>query len=285
VFPASWDESLWWQASQVENLRGILGDLKRTYNVDENRIAVIGVSDGGTGAYFRAFKDVTPYASFLPFIGHAAVLLSPTVNADGDIHVANLVNRPFFIVNGETDRLYPAHNVRPWIEAFGAAGVELVFKAVPTGHDTSWWPEEAGDIEAFIREHPRDPLPDELIWVAETAERYNRVHWVVIDELSRDVGDPDGDLDQLAESEEAGVVRAARDGNKVAVTASRVGRVTLLLSPDEFDLSQPVSIEVNGRVVHDGIVEPDAATLLKWAALDDDRTMLFAAEVTVELGR
>jgi cephalosporin-C deacetylase-like acetyl esterase len=38
--------------------------IKRTYNVDENRVVVAGVSDGGTGAYYVAMRDTTPYASF-----------------------------------------------------------------------------------------------------------------------------------------------------------------------------------------------------------------------------
>ena len=36
VAPASWNESLWWQDSQIENLAGVLDDLKRTWNLDEN---------------------------------------------------------------------------------------------------------------------------------------------------------------------------------------------------------------------------------------------------------
>jgi len=37
-------------------------------------------------------------------------------------------------------------------------------------------------------------------------------------------------------------------------------------------------------VVFDRIVEPSTATLLKWAARDNDRTMLFGAEVSIEMG-
>jgi hypothetical protein len=40
-------------------------------------------------------------------------------------------------------------------------------------------------------------------------------------------------------------------------------------------------VEVNGAVAHDAVVVPSVATLLKWAAIDDDRTMLFAAEISV----
>ena len=66
VIPLSWNESLWWQASQVESLRGILSDVKRTYNVDENRVVAFGSSDGGTGVYFLGFRDVTPWATRFP---------------------------------------------------------------------------------------------------------------------------------------------------------------------------------------------------------------------------
>ena len=101
VFPLATRESLWWEASQVENLNGILTELKRTYNVDENRVFAVGVSDGGTGVYFLGFRDTTPWAGFLSFIGYPGVLLNPRVGADGLMHLANLVNKPLFIVNGE----------------------------------------------------------------------------------------------------------------------------------------------------------------------------------------
>jgi hypothetical protein len=40
---------------------------------------------------------------------------------------------------------------------------------------------------------------------------------------------------------------------------------------------------VNGRTVYDRLVQRDFRTLLKWAARDNDRTMLFAAELAIEI--
>jgi len=57
----------------------------------------------------------------------------------------------------------------------------------------------------------------------------------------------------------------------------------LLLSPSKFDFSQPVRVLANGRTVFDARVEPSVATLLKWAARDNDRTMLFGAELNIDL--
>src|SRR5215471_1460788 len=49
VIPYSWSDAPWWSEDQVRNVNAIVDTLKRTYNIDENRVAVSGVSDGGTG--------------------------------------------------------------------------------------------------------------------------------------------------------------------------------------------------------------------------------------------
>ena len=72
-----------------------------------------------------------------------------------------------------------------------------------------------------------------------------------------------------------------RTGNTITATTEGVSGFTLLLSPDKFDFTQPVKLVVNERLVFDNRLDPSVATLLKWAALDNDRTMLFGAELHV----
>ena len=40
VMPVGWDEAPWWSEAQIDNLRAILDSVKRTYNVDENRVVL-----------------------------------------------------------------------------------------------------------------------------------------------------------------------------------------------------------------------------------------------------
>src|SRR5229473_4256653 len=54
VMPYAWRDAPWWSGRQIENLRAILDLVKRTYNIDENRVVLSGVSDGGTGVYYTA---------------------------------------------------------------------------------------------------------------------------------------------------------------------------------------------------------------------------------------
>ena len=65
-----------------------------------------------------AFRMASPWAGFLAYIGHPAVLSSPRLSVSGQMYVTNLINRPMFIVNGGTDRLYPTSSVAPFIAMF-----------------------------------------------------------------------------------------------------------------------------------------------------------------------
>ena len=132
--------------------------MKRDYNVDENRVVVSGVSDGGTGAFFIAMRDTTPYASFLPLNGYVLVLRSPELAIRGDLFLNNLRNKPLYIVNGGKDPLYPIDAVEPSIVHLDKGGVPIVYRPqVEAGHDTSWWPALKDDFEEFVRTAPARP--------------------------------------------------------------------------------------------------------------------------------
>lgn len=377
ILPTAWNEAEWWTDRQLENLRFVLDSVKRTYNVDENRVALSGVSDGGTATYYFAMRDTTPFAAFLPLNGAIAVLRNSSLKRDGEMFLNNFVNKPFFIVNGGQDPLYPTTLVEPHINQMIKGGVTVKYLPQPDAvHNTAWWPQLKDTYEAFVTEHPRTPHPQTLTWESDMSAGTNRAHWVVIDSLAKpgpdgaplaDVNDivaeaelnfgirsngttvasvlagsnaasfgllpgdvitkigertiPAGvdvlDLMSLndagsrlvltvrrgtatqelsgtyaptsiarvspifAHSRPSGRVDASRRGNTITLNTRRVASLTLLLSPDVFDLSQPVVVVANGRQVASTRVTPSVATLLKWAARDNDRTMLYAAELTV----
>jgi hypothetical protein len=293
ILPTSWVDAMWWNPSQLENLRTILDIVKRTYNVDENRVAVSGVSDGGTGAYYIAMKDTTPYAGFLPLNGSIMVLRSEDL-AVGDVFPTNLRNKPFFVVNGGRDPLYPASYVGPYVEHLKDKGVEVVYKPQPNGvHNTAWWPEVKETFEAFVRNHPRTPLPDRLTWETNGSAIDNRAHWLVIEKLApARRNEPAMDDVNLVtnvgpmmfdNTHPSGRVDLVRTGNIVTAATRGVAEFTLLVSPDAFDLAQPIKVVANGRTVFDGRADPSVATVLKWAARDNDRTMLFTSELRIRL--
>jgi hypothetical protein len=384
VFPIGWLQSPWWSASQIDNLARILDRLKRTYNVDENRVYLTGSSDGGTGVYFMAFTNTTPWASFVPLIGDMMVLSAPDIPGQLDIFPGNGINKPFLAANGGRDPLYPAHVVRMTIDHLNSLGGQALFREFPdSGHSTAWWPEFQASFQEFVADHVREPLPDSLSWETSRTDQFNRAHWLVISELGAvtgesrlpdtnllrpgrqydfglrisstvdrgrrateilpgsnaaaiglragdrlvaidgndvkeggdiareiqrwNVGDPlrimverggrrfalEGRFDPkeveppptplFPRRRPSGRVDVVRRGNSVEALTQGVRAFTLLLSPSVFNFSQPVKVVANGRTVFDAMVEPSVATMLKWASVDDDRSMIFGAELRVDL--
>ena len=153
---------------------------------------------------------------------------------------------------------------------------------------------ERDGFEQFLVDHPRDPLPDRLSWETERTDRYNRAHWLVIDELgtvARESGLDDTNLidrglivrELFPRRKVSGRVDLARKGNTVEASTRGVRALSLLVSPDQFDFAAPLKVITNGHVAFEGRLEKSLATLLKWSARDNDRTMLFGAEVAVRV--
>jgi hypothetical protein len=376
ILPNAWSRARWWSDGQLANLRIILATAKQSYNIDENRVTVSGVSDGGTGAFYVAMRDTTPYAGFLPLIGSIMVLGHPMFEL-ADLYPNNLLTKSFFIVNGGRDPLYPTGDVTPIVRYLRQGGVSVSYLPQPQGdHNIAWWPAVKASFEKFEREHARNPLPDRLTWQCGDRDSFCRAHWLTIDRLMSTNGTemrPDvnivpmpalrrfgvratgsrvlsvtqgsnaeklglapfdvvvningssvgDDMDEVLEKcctpgkpigivvsrdrqtvelkgvyepsteleptmtllprrqARSGRVDLVKDGNTVRATTAGVAEYTLLISPDQFRFDAPVTVITNRQVSFSGMVEKSLPTLLKWAARDDDRTMLFGAEIHV----
>ena len=164
----------------------IVDSLKRTYNIDENRVAVSGVSDGATGLYYLAMRETTAFASFLPLNGFIMVLSNPDTGINVQLSPNNIRNKPWYAVNGGRDRLYPISAVEPYLMHLKKAGVTIDYHPQPLGeHNTAWWPDVKESYERFVTEHPREPSPARLTWEASDLV-HNLAHWLVISKLGSD---------------------------------------------------------------------------------------------------
>jgi predicted esterase len=268
VVPFAWDAAPWWSEDQILNLREVLDALKRRYNVDENRVVVSGVSDGGTGAYYVAMRDTTPYASFLPLNGFHVVLANVDLDVDGPLYPNNLRNKPLFVVNGERDPLYPTSRVSPHIDNFRKGGVVLEYRPqAGAGHNTRWWPEVRDAFDAFVRAHPRQPLPDSLTWESADA-LHSRAHWLVIDKLGAAPGEAPGsalaDLNLVPSPTrlEFGVLSVGNRVNRV-LPGSNAERIGLRAGDALVRLNgDSVHVSVDIEDIFEGITPGTPLTLL-----------------------
>jgi dienelactone hydrolase len=298
IEPQASEEAAWWHTSQVDNILGLLDSVKRKYNVDEARTYITGISDGGTGTYFFAMREPNPWSACLTLNGHPLVLSNRDARIEGNLYLGNLVNCPLYIENGDHDPLYPADSVTPVINVMRRAGVSPMFRVMQNErHDTHWWPEERATYEKFVHDHPRQAHPDRLSWETDRTDRFNRVRWVIIDRLGArksdqaledvNVFNPSGDVKTNVfprrRQVPTGRIDIERHGNAFEARTRGISDFTLLVSPDAVDFTKPVRVTVNGAPAFSGVVKKDVATLLKWAARDNDRTSLYGAELHVSV--
>ena len=284
LHPSGWMAAQWWDEEQVDNILRAVDVLKRKYNIDERLIYVTGISDGGTGVYYLALKEPNPWSSYLPLNGSLAVLRNPQTGADGEMHGNNFINAPLYVVNGENDQLYPVAQVAPHMTWLKRMGVNLVFRPqAGAGHNTAWWPTERAPFETFVHDHPRPPHPAALSWETERVDRFNRNRWLIINELRPDASRQTEltDLGFFQHTKRSGRVDIRRNGNRFDAIVRDVASFTILLSPDAIDFGKPVVVTVHGRQVLNGAVKKDVGVLMRWAALDNDRTSLYGAELKI----
>lgn len=284
LHPSAWINAQWWDEEQIDNILRAVDALKRNYNIDETKIYLTGISDGGTGVYYIALKEPNPWSSYLPLNGSLAVLRNPANGADGEMHGNNLVNAPLYVVNGENDQLYPVAQVEPHMAWLTRMGVNLVFRPqAGAEHNTAWWPTERAPFEQFVREHARVAHPAALSWETERVDRFNRNRWLVINELRADVSRKTEltDLGFFGHTKRSGRVDIRRSGNTFDAVVRDVAAFTLLLSPDVVDFARPVVVTVNGKQAFSGLVQKSVDALTRWAARDNDRTVLYGAELTI----
>jgi dienelactone hydrolase len=286
LHPSGWMAAQWWDEEQVDNILRAVDTLKRKYNIDETQIYITGISDGGTGVYYMALKEPNLWSSYLPLNGSLAVLRNPGNGADGEMHGNNLFNAPLYVVNGENDQLYPVSQVEPHITWLKKMGVTVTFRPqAGAQHNTAWWPAERAPFEQFVHDHPRIAHPAALSWETERVDRFNRNRWLIINELRADASRTTQlmDLGFFGHSKRSGRVDIRRQGNTFDAMVRDVASFTLLLSPDAIDFNSPVVVSVNGKQAFSGKVKKDHTTLMRWAARDNDRTVLYGAELKIKV--
>ena len=200
------------------------------------------------------------------------------------MHGNNFIGSALYVVNGENDPLYPVAQVEPSIAWLKKMGVNVTFRPQAGAvHNTAWWPTERAPFEQFVHEHPRVAYPAALSWETERVDRFNRNRWLVINELRADASRATEltDLGFFRHTKRSGRVDIRRKANTFDALVRDVAAFTLLLSPDAIDFTKPVVVTINGKQAFSGTVKKDPVTLMRWAARDNDRIALYAAELKI----
>jgi hypothetical protein len=194
-------------------------------------------------------------------------------------------------LNGRDERSLPDVNVIPMppTREFGLMTIGTRIRTVLAGSNAADIGLRAGDVLLRINDDavPRGTDFDQMLdrccqpgaRLRMTVSRNNQP--IELTGIYQPAPIGDRTLRMFPPRRPSGRVDLVKTGNTVRATTSGVAEYTLLLSPDAFDFARPVTVVTNGKPSFEGRVEKSLATLLKWAAADNDRTMLFGAELHV----
>ncbi len=247
-------------------------DVKKHYQIDEDRLVVRGFSLGGascwhfTTHYASRWAAAAPgagfseTAEFLHVFQNEKLTPAPWEQAlwrlyDSTTIALNTSMVPLVAYSGGIDGQKQAADAMA--KAMAAEGLELTHLIGPkTGHsyEKATKAELNRRIDALAA-HGRDPLPKTVRFVTHSL-RYNEMAWVTVDAL--------GHHWEPARVE----AKLVPEDNAIEITTTNVEALTLTiptgLSP--FDLLQPVNVEINGEKVTTVTTQTDrswSASLVK----------------------
>ena len=177
LFPTGKMGYTWWEKDGMKNISTQIRLLKQKYNIDDNKIYLTGISDGGSGSYYFALNQPDDFACFLPMIGMLGV--GSMVNQK-PVFIPNLQNRDIYATNTDKDGLYPAANMRKIVDLMQTAGANILYKEFwGLGHTASYLENEVIYQIDFMNSQIRNPFSANIYW--ETVDLdYGKCDWLEI---------------------------------------------------------------------------------------------------------
>jgi phospholipase/carboxylesterase len=107
-----------------ENLDAIVAHVRKLWNVDEQRILLTGMSDGGTFSYLCGLRDNVPYTHLAPISASFHPLLLEAASRE------RLQALPVYLIHGALDWMFAVDVARTARDALTAAGAEVSYHEI-----------------------------------------------------------------------------------------------------------------------------------------------------------
>lgn len=126
------------------NLAGIVDHICRTWQVDQSRMLLTGMSDGGTFSYVSGLRDDSPFTHLAPISASFHPMLIEAASP------GRLGGLPIFLVHGVLDWMFPPEVARMARDTLTAAGADLTYR-------------ELDDLSHTYPREQNDPILDWLL--------------------------------------------------------------------------------------------------------------------------
>jgi pimeloyl-ACP methyl ester carboxylesterase len=268
----------WCLRDADEYLADVILECKSRFNIDPNRVFLLGHSMGGFGAYHHALRQPDRFAAVVVNSGSWSLGYWPVIRGT-----------PLCIVQGAHDARrgvrwhYTDVEYGRWTDKIlDRESLDHVYLEHDKNHAIGYGRDKIAEYIASARDLRRDPYYHHVTLASPQGFKefccfgvsHNR--WLTIDEttkgeleydelISHSGGDFDSwRLEHRQSSRSGAMIDAVNHGdNTIAITTRNVARFTNWLHPRMVDVSKRVVVKVDGKVRFDGRVKPSLATALE----------------------
>ncbi len=252
-----------WHESHIDRLfTRLIEDLIVLEGVDPNRVYVLGYSAGGDGVYQIAPRMADRWAAAAMMAGHP-----------NGVSVLSLRNVPFALQVGGNDSAYNRNKVGTEygelldkLQKEDSKGYEHFVKIYEgKGH---WMDREDKIALPWMAKFTRNPVPDRVVW-KQTGTPHDRSYWLAV---------------PAKEAKNDSLVIARRDGQTIDITsAEKVSKLLIRLDDRMADLDKPIKVTHAGKELFAATAPRTIGTMLRTLDGRGDPSLVFDAEVEVEL--
>jgi len=305
VYPNSNKEFNWMLGDEgFSMVTDILITLKQFINIDDDAVFATGHSNGATGSFNLLVKNPSAFAGFY------GMNTQPKVYTGGTF-LKNMNQRSFYNISTDEDYYFPPKANDTLVELARKLGLNYNdhrYNGFP-----HWFPQFPASEEPIknsfkdLKSQKRNPFPNELYWETDD-DKNGKIDWLSITKLDtlqpkkqwhqevnftiyeKKYYDDQDSLSTKKVKEEAfdfprksTAVKANYNDNVFRLKTSRVGAISVFISPEMVNMNQPISIYVNGELRYQKKPTYNRDFILKNFKKYYDRKAIWVEEVRLSL--
>ena len=280
--------------------------IKKTINIDDNKVFISGHSNGATGSFSYLMKQPTQFAGFYGFNTYPKVFT-------GGTFVENIKNRSFINFSTDKDYYYPPKANDDFTKLMD--GINADYKEYRYNGFPHWFPEFNESEPAFqilfndLTNRSRKPFPKEISWEFDD-EKYGNINWlsgIKLDTLSQkkdwhkelnfkitkwlefkdresdDLIEIDVDKNAFNFPRKSGKIKAEYDRNVFRIETSDIKSFSIYISPEMVNLKKKVKVYINGKLYFNKIVNYNCEFMLQNFENNQDREQIWINSIDLKI--
>ena len=236
-----------------DDVMSAIEEVKRDFNIDEDRVYLTGTSMGGTGSFSIATHFADQFAAIMPICGNADneawslrwgwnrkypgrndKLRKALQDRNNPRHCAeNLLMLPVFIIAGSADTVVPVQHSRSMVEFLRSFNANVQYREFPNCGHGGYPKESLADALAWTCSWKRNPEPPSIYWKAARL-RHGKAWWTR--------------MEQFAKPLEPGLIKADASPGKITVHTSNLLAFSLR-RPSSVCGNGAITLQVDGKVL------------------------------------